>query len=217
MALWKIQQQKEFEIFGLLTTISLPYNRISMHGVRRELLDVQAQATGLPVYTVQVSEKTNAAYEDAMLLAFSKLKSKGVTHVVFGDIFLEDLKLYREQLLARVGLKCVFPLWKNDTAELAQRFLADHFKTITCCVNDLHFGEKDCGREFDADFLTNLPNGVDPCGENGEFHTFCYAGPIFKSEIRFLIGEKIYRPLEMKTDDEKISTKGFWYCDLVAL
>jgi uncharacterized protein (TIGR00290 family) len=215
MALWKMQQENEFEVVGLLTTISLPYNRISMHGVRRELLEAQAHATGLPVYTVQVSEKTNAAYEDAMLIAFAKLKSKGITHIIFGDIFLEDLRSYREQLLARAGLKCIFPLWKKNTTELAREFIDNHFKTITCCVNDVQLHETDCGKEYDEEFLKHLSPAVDPCGENGEFHTFCYAGPIFKKEIKFSIGEIIYRPLEMKTSDEKIATKGFWYCDLL--
>lgn len=215
MALWKVQQEKEFEVVGLLTTISLPYNRISMHGIRRELLDVQAHATGLPVYTVQVSEKTNAAYEDAMLIAFGKLKNRGITHIIFGDIFLEDLRNYREQLLARGGLKCVFPLWKKDTKELAESFVTSHFKTITCCVNDAQLTEQDCGKEFDSDFIRQLPSAVDPCGENGEFHTFCYAGPIYKNEIKFSIGEIVYRPLEMKTSDGANATKGFWYCDLL--
>jgi uncharacterized protein (TIGR00290 family) len=215
MALWKVQQENAFEICGLLTTISLPYNRISMHGVRRELLEAQAKATGLPVYTVQVSEKTNAAYEDAMLIAFSKLRSKGITHIIFGDIFLEDLRVYREQLLARAGLKCVFPLWKKNTKTLAQEFIDEGFKTITCCVNDAQLTQADCGKEFDAEFLKRLSPSVDPCGEHGEFHTFCYAGPVFKQEIKFTIGEIVYRPLELKTSDEKIATKGFWYCDLL--
>ena len=108
MALWKVLCEGKFEVVGLLTTISLPYNRISMHGIRRELLEEQAISTGLPVFTVQVSEKTNAAYEDAMLIAFAKLKAQGITHIIFGDIFLEDLRIYREQLLERAELKCIF-------------------------------------------------------------------------------------------------------------
>ena len=214
LALWKVLQEKEFEVGGLLTTISLPYNRISMHGVSRELLDAQANATGLPVYVAQVSEKTNIAYEDSMLIAFSKLKLSGITHIVFGDIFLEDLRSYREELLSRVGLKCIFPLWKQNTSDLAKEFISSGFKTKICCVNDAFLGENDCGKDFDPDFLKQLPANVDPCGENGEFHTFCYAGPIYKNEIKICVGEKIYRPLEMKTNDAKISTKGFWYCDL---
>jgi uncharacterized protein (TIGR00290 family) len=149
------------------------------------------------------------------LIAFTKLKNKGITHIIFGDIFLEDLRLYREQLLARAGLKCIFPLWKKNTKELAEEFITEGFKTITCCVNDAQLNEKDCGIEFDEKFLGTLSSTIDPCGENGEFHTFCYAGPIFKEEIKFSIGEKIYRPLELKTSDEKIATKGFWYCDLL--
>lgn len=215
MALWKAQQEKQFDVCGLLTTISLPYGRISMHGVRRELLEAQAAETGLPLFTAGVSEKTNDAYETAMLEAFTKLKSEGITHVVFGDIFLEDLRAYREQLLARAGLTGVFPLWKEDTAALAHRFIDSGFRTITCCVNDALLDERWCGKEFDENFLRDLPGNADPCGENGEFHTFCFAGPVFKNAIAFSKGEMVYRPLELKTSDDAVATKGFWFCDLV--
>ncbi len=215
MAFWKVQQEKKFEICGLLTTVSLPYNRISMHGVRRDLLESQANALGLPLIVAEVSEKTNEAYEEVMLDKFGKLKREGITHIVFGDIFLDDLRLYREELLAKVGLKCIFPLWKQNTIELAKEFIDSCFKTITCCVNDEFLGKKDCGKEFTKNFIEELPANVDPCGENGEFHTFCYAGPIFKKKISITIGEKVYRPLDMKTTDKIISTKGFWYCDLL--
>jgi uncharacterized protein (TIGR00290 family) len=215
MALWVVQREKQLDVRGLLTTISLPYERISMHGVRRELLEAQAAETGLPLFTAEVSEKTNDAYETAMLEVFAKLKSEGVTHVVFGDIFLEDLRAYREQLLAKAGLTGVFPLWKENTAALARRFIASGFRTITCCVNDALLIESWCGKEFDEKFLSELPGTVDPCGENGEFHTFCFSGPVFKNDVAFSKGETVYRPLELKTSDEVVSTKGFWYCDLV--
>lgn len=215
MALWRVQQEKQFEISGLLTTISLPYERISMHGVRRSLLEAQAKATGLPLYTAEVSEKTNDAYEQEMLRVFAELKKQDVTHIVFGDIFLEDLRAYRDQLLSKAGLIGLYPLWKENTNALAQSFIRNQFKTITCCVNDSLLDESWCGKFFDLEFLNALPPAVDPCGENGEFHTFCFDGPIYQQAVPFQKGEIIYRPLELKSADYKTETKGFWYCDLL--
>ena len=147
---------------------------------------------------------------ETMLL---ELKSEGIEHVIFGDIFLEDLREYRENNLAKVGMKAVFPLWKRDTKELIQQLLELGFRTITCCVNDAFLGEREVGVEIDDEFISSLPENVDPCGENGEFHTFCFEGPIFKSPIKFSIEEKVYRPLPEGTLPAG-ETKGFWYCDL---
>lgn len=215
MALWRVMQENEFEVSGLLTTISLPYERISMHGVRRSLLKAQAASIGLPLFTAEVSQKTNDEYETVMLAVFQKLKAQGVSHIIFGDIFLEDLRVYREQLLARAGLEGVFPLWKEETVELARYFLRENFRTITCCINDAKLDAAWCGKEFDEQFLDELPEDVDPCGENGEFHTFCFDGPVFKTAVAFEKREIVYRPLELKSADHTTETKGFWYCDLV--
>ena len=144
-------------------------------------------------------------------------KSRGVSFVIFGDIFLEDLRIYRETNLAKVGLKALFPLWKKDTTVLINTFLEKKFRTITCCVNDAFLGKEDVGVEIDQHFISGLPEIVDPCGENGEYHSFCFAGPIFSKPITFKRGEKIYKPLEIKTTDvcDSVSeTKGFWFCDL---
>ena len=214
-ALWRVLQEKQFEVAGLLTTISLPFDRISMHGVRRSLLERQVAATGFPLVTANVSEKTNEAYEQEMLRVFEELKQQGVSHIVFGDIFLEDLRAYRELLLAKAGLTGVYPLWKQDTKQLAEAFIGEGFKTITCCVNDALLDESWCGKSFDQKFIDELPAAVDPCGENGEFHTFCYDGPIFKKPVAFEKGELVYRPLELRSADFVTATKGFWYCDLV--
>jgi uncharacterized protein (TIGR00290 family) len=148
-----------------------------------------------------------------------KFKAEGVTKVIFGDIFLEDLRAYREGNLEKVGLHAFFPLWKENTSDLIKEFFKSGFKTITCCVNDSFLGEEHVGVEIDPDFIKNLPSTVDPCGENGEYHTFCYEGPVFKEEIKFKTGEKVYRPLEIKTTDiiSEIKTKGFWFCDLLPL
>ena len=149
-----------------------------------------------------------------------KAKSEGIETVIFGDIFLEDLKEYREKNLEKVGMKAVFPLWKKDTSMLINDFINSGFKTITCCVNDAFFNEDWVGKEIDESFILNLPKNVDPCGENGEYHTFCYEGPIFKKKINFQLGEKIYKPLMIEKEescgvDAKVNlTKGFWYCEL---
>lgn len=214
-ALWRVLQEKQFEVAGLLTTISLPFDRISMHGVRRSLLEKQAAATGFPLYTASVADKTNDAYEQEMLRVFGELKAQGVTHIVFGDIFLEDLRAYREQLLAKAGLQGVYPLWKQNTNTLAKQFIAEGFRTVTCCVNDASLDETWCGKSFDKKFLEELPANVDPCGENGEFHTFCYDGPIYRHPVAFEKGELVYRPLELRSADYVTETKGFWYCELL--
>ena len=216
LALYTVLQENNYEVIALLTTLNAQFKRVSMHGVREELLDKQAESIGLPLIKMYVSEGTNTEYEKTMEALLLQYKSKGVTKVIFGDIFLEDLRTYRENNLAKVGLKAEFPLWKRNTKELIHEFLELGFKTITCCVNDAYLNEDTVGVEIDANFIKTLPVNVDPCGENGEYHTFCFDGPLFKTPIKFLVGEKIYKPLEIKTSDLNPSaTKGFWYCELV--
>ena len=213
LALYEIQKQGEYDVRYLLTTLSEEFKRISMHGVREELLEAQAASIGIPLKKVYVAVGSNTEYEQKMEAMLLELKAEGIEHVIFGDIFLEDLREYRENNLAKVGMKAVFPLWKRDTKELINQFLDLGFRTITCCVNDAFLGEKEVGVEIDAEFISSLPANVDPCGENGEFHTFCFDGPIFKSPIKFSIGEKVYRPLPEGTLPAG-ETKGFWYADL---
>ena len=158
-----------------------------------------------------------AVYEQKMTEAVTRLKHDGFTHTAFGDIFLEDLKTYRENQLAKVELNAVFPIWKRDTSELINEFLDLGFKTIVVCANSKYFNEDFVGTVIDKNFINNLPNGVDPCGENGEFHTFCFDGPIFKNPIPFTIGEKVYREYNNpKTDNSLCESDryGVWYCDL---
>ena len=190
-----------------------------MHGVREELLDTQAESIGIPLLKVRVTEGTNNEYEKEMEKVLLKAKLEGINNVIFGDIFLEDLRLYRENNLAKVGMKGVFPIWKMDTEDLINDFVNRQFKTVVCCTNDGYLGEEWIGREIDKSFIDELPANVDPCGENGEFHTFCYDGPVFKKKIDFTIGEKVYKALEnemdnITTDTSDIKTKGFWFCDL---
>ncbi|HXL57430.1 MAG TPA: diphthine--ammonia ligase [Chitinophagaceae bacterium] len=212
--LYKVLQEQLYDVKYLLTTINGTFKRISMHGVREELLDKQAESIDIPLLKVNVYEGTNEEYEKQMEAALIKGKSQGIENVIFGDIFLEDLKLYRENNLAKVGMKGIFPLWKMDTTLLINDFINQNFKAIICCTNDGYLGEEWAGREIERSFVEQLPKNVDPCGENGEYHTFCYGGPIFKKEIQFVSGEKMYKALEIKTDDD-CTTKGFWFCDLL--
>ena len=217
-ALYQVLQDKQYEVKYLLTTINDQFQRISMHGVRESLLDLQAAAIGIPLLKVRVREGSNAEYERGMEKLLLQAKAEGVSHVVFGDIFLEDLRQYREQNLQKVGLLGVFPLWKQDTHQLINRFMADGFKTIVCCTNDAYLDERWVGRDIDASFVAELPPSVDPCGENGEYHTFCYQAPYFSRAIALTVGEKIYRPLTINTNAESSSisqTPGFWFCDLI--
>ncbi len=221
LALYRILRSGEWEICYLLSTLNGNNHRISMHGVREALLDAQAAALGIPLLKVFTYEASNVEYEKQMEAVLLQAKAEGIDQVIFGDIFLEDLRAYRENNLAKIGMKAVFPLWKEDTKELVHEFLSLGFKTITCCVNDAFLNETHVGQMIGQDFIDQLPLNVDPCGENGEFHTFCFDGPLFKQPVHFQIAEKIYRPLLMEeSNDDSVcksehQTKGFWYCELL--
>ncbi len=228
LALYKIQQSKEFEILTLLTSISQKFQRISMHGVRKELLELQAKSVGIPLTIMEVPEMpTMDSYETAMRNTLKPLVENGAETSIFGDIFLEDLREYRENKLTEVGLKGVFPLWKQPTDRLIKEFLDLGFQTITTCVNEKYLDQSFAGRIIDEDFLKDLPKNVDPCGENGEFHTFVFDGPIFSKPISFEIGETVFRKYEAPKkedsedcfqDDHKKEDPyafGFWFTDLI--
>jgi uncharacterized protein (TIGR00290 family) len=218
--LHKVLLEGQFDVKYLLTSINYHFKRVSMHGVREELLDAQADSIGLPLLKVWVKEGTNEEYEKQMNEVLLQAKSEGIGHVIFGDIFLEDLRAYRESNLAKVGMKAIFPLWQMNTHELVAHFIDLQFRTVLCCTNDGYLGEDWVGREIDRSFIEELPHPVDPCGENGEYHTFCYEGKIFKKKINFSIGEKVYKAIAIKQANDSIctsniSTKGFWFVDLV--
>lgn len=216
LCLYEVLKAGDFEVSYLLTTLNANYKRISMHGVQETLLEEQARAIGITLKKVYVSEGSNEEYERNMEKLFLEVKAEGIEHVIFGDILLEDLREYREANLAKVGLKATFPLWQRNTGEVVNTFLSLGFKTITCCVSE-ELGEEMVGVKIDSVFLESLPQHVDPCGENGEFHTFCYDGPIFKSKLEFAIGTKVFKSLELRKNDNQdcIKPKGFWYCDLI--
>ena len=193
-ALYELQKRKDIQIAGLFTTVTDEYDRVSMHGVRRELLHRQAAAIGLPLREIGITKNaSNDEYEIKMRQLLVEAQAEGVTSVVFGDIFLEDLRKYREEKLAQLGMHAIFPLWKRNTRALVGDMLRLGFKAIVTCVDTQVMGQEFSGRVVDQHFLEDLPEKIDPCGENGEFHTFAYAGPIFQQPIGFEIGEKVLR------------------------
>lgn len=202
MALRVLRQHNGLRVAALLTTVTEGYERISMHGVRRELLLRQARAIGLPLQEVRIPPQcVNPIYEARMRDAMLAQKAAGVRCVAFGDIFLQDLREYRERNLALVEMSAIFPIWKCDTRELAQEFCALGFRAIAVCIDSNKLSCEFAGREVDESFFRDLPEGVDPCGENGEFHTFVYDGPIFSNAIAVERGEVVERD-------------GFYFCDL---
>ena len=215
LALYHLQRDKGYQVDCLLTSVNAAHDRVSMHGLRREFMLAQAGALGLPLMTIELPEQPDMAlYESKMGEAVSSLKAAGYTHAVFGDIFLEDLRRYREQKLATLGLGAVFPLWQRDTSELMREFIALGFKAIVVCVNTDVLDASFAGRLIDESFLAELPPAVDPCGENGEFHTFCFAGPIFRHEIAFKLGEKVLREYPAPAGGGSRHA-GFCFCDVI--
>lgn len=194
MALHRIQMTRELDVVCLLTTVTDRFHRVSMHGVREQLLDLQAKSLGYPIEKVQIPYPCpNEIYEEKMRNALSRWKGQGVSHVIFGDLFLEDIRKYREEKLSQIDLKPVFPLWHENTEALAQEIIQVGFRGLVTCVDSRKLDTRFAGRQFDESFLKDLPAGIDPCGENGEFHTFVYAGPIFKEPISVVPGELVLR------------------------
>ena len=223
LALYHILNDKHYSVEKLLTNINGIYNRISMHGVREALLLQQADAIGIPLQKLVLSEQPSMVeYEQFMTEAMAQLHKEKFSHSVFGDIFLEDLKIYREKQLTKVPMTAVFPIWKRDTKELIHEFIDLGFKTIVVCVNEKYLNKSFCGRIIDESFIKDLPGNVDVCGENGEFHTFVFDGPIFKYPVAFTKGEIIYRKYAApKRDDDRcfqqmpVADYGFYFCDLL--
>ena len=192
MSLYELRRNKQYEIVGLLTTVTQGYDRISMHGVRRILLEQQAESVGVPLKKILIPKAyNNEIYERLMAEEMEQLKRESVFLVAFGDIFLQELKDYREYNLAKVGMKGIFPVWKRDSRELVESFIKLRFKSIITTCDPRVIGEEFCGRVIDKRFLSELPASVDPAGENGEFHSFTFNGPIFKQPVSFNVGEKV--------------------------
>ena len=222
LALYLLQQQKKYSVEKLVTTIDSQTSRISIHGLRKELLVKQAQSLKIPLHIISFSGNVPLGnYNIKMEQEMEILRAEGFGVSVFGDIFLEDLKEYRERQLQKVGLEAVFPLWKRNTSELMGFFIDSGFRAITVSINANLLDKSFCGRVIDRQFLKDLPEGVDPCGENGEFHTFVFDGPIFRRPISFQKGEnsEVIFSSQEKEDDEKSSEQKwstrFWNCDLL--
>ena len=202
LALYEIQKSSNYRVAALLTTMTREYDRISMHGVRRALLEKQAANLGLPLLQVLISKgANNEEYEMKMAQAFNQRREDGLDSVIFGDLFLEDIRAYREQFLARHKMKGLYPVWQRNTTELIKEFIELGFKAVLTCVDSKTLDKSFAGKTIEEDFLSLLPANVDPCGENGEFHTFVYDGPNFTQPVEFSIGETTLRD-------------GFWFCDL---
>lgn len=191
-ALFRILKNPKYNVGGLLTSVNAANKRISMHGVSLDLLQKQAENIGLPLHLLQLPESTDMEnYNDLMKQTMQQFSDDGFTISAFGDIFLEDLRVYREKQLSEIGWDAVFPLWGENTLDLVREFISLGFKTRVCAINNQYLGSEFLGRDIDEDFIKSLPSNVDPCGENGEFHTFVYEAPIFKNNIEIKNGEVV--------------------------
>ncbi|MFX0186895.1 MAG: diphthine--ammonia ligase [Candidatus Hodarchaeota archaeon] len=194
LALYYLLLEKKYEVKTLLTTVSADYNRISIHGVRRKLLEKQSQSIGIPVHIISLpKDVSNNEYEEIMRNEMIKFKTQQVKNVAFGDVFLEDIREYRESNLYKIGMNTIFPLWGIHSKVLAKKFIDLGFRAIITCVDSTVLEYPFVGQFFDDDFLSSIPSNVDPCGENGEFHTFVFDGPIFSYPIQFEKGEVVFR------------------------
>jgi len=202
-ALHVLRQQGGYEITGLITTINSAFDRVAMHGTRRELVEMQAEAAGIPLVKAPLPWPcSNADYEAAMKTVCDRALSEGVTAIAFGDLFLADIRAYREQQLQGTGLNPLFPLWQIPTDQLARQMIHGGLRAKLVCVDPKQLDPKFTGRDFDLALLSQLPPAVDPCGENGEFHSFVYAGPMFSRDLPVATGEIVLRD-------------GFSYCDVL--
>jgi len=203
ISLYEIQKSKRYKIVSLLTTITKDYDRVSMHGVPRTLVEEQAYSLGLPIEEVFISKSaSNEEYDSKMREILTRFKQAGVSSVVFGDVFLAGVKKYREDNLSKLGMMPIFPIWGRDTAELTRSFIALGFQAVITCVDSRLLDKSFVGRMLDKHFLAELPPNVDPGGENGEFHSFVFDGPIFNERISYKLGERVLRD-------------SFYFCDLL--
>jgi uncharacterized protein (TIGR00290 family) len=204
LALQRVLDGGEYEPVTLLTTVNPEYERVVMHGVRRELIEAQADALNLPLHAIELpASPNNDLYNQVMSDAMNHWKARGVHHVMFGDIWLEDVKQYRDERLKLAQMTGVFPVWGDDVHALAQEFLNRGFASVAACVDTEQLDASFAGRVLDESFFRDLPDSVDPCGERGEFHSFVFRAPMFRRELKIATGEKVLR------------AERFMYCDLL--
>lgn len=214
LALYHLKKIDLFDVDLLFTTISKDNNRVSMHGLHKDLLQAQADAIGLPLELLELPDSPEmTTYNQLMQEKMDKLKSKGYKHTAFGDIFLEDLRAYREKQLSKMGIKAHFPLWKKDTKQLMKDFLSLGFKAVVVSANAKWFDPTVFGQAITQAWVDDLPEEVDACGENGEFHTFCFDGPIFKNPIPIKFGKSVKKSYPNPSDNNKFID--FWFGDLL--
>jgi uncharacterized protein (TIGR00290 family) len=221
LALWHARLQ-DINVQALLTSVNHVHDRISMHGVRRSLLQAQATSLQLPLHTIELPEQPDMKeYEEKVSIVCDSFKKDGFSHAIFGDIFLQGLRDYRETQLARKNIKVIFPIWKIDSKDLVDEFISLGFKAVIVCVNTKFLDKSFCGRLIDQSFVNDLPSAVDPCGENGEFHSFVFDGPIFRSPIEFNKGEIVYKEYKAPLDENREChttrhpVTGFHFIDLL--
>lgn len=214
-ALWRVKSEGRYEVVALLTTVNRDTRRSTMHGIPMALLRVQAERIGLPLHAVELKPEGGMAdYAEAMRQAVERFRLQGVTHFIFGDIFLHDVRRYREEQLAPLGVEVVEPLWGESSEEVMRRFLASGLRTIVVTTMADGLGEAAVGRVVDEDFVGSLPQGMDPNGENGEYHTFCYDGPIFSEPVPFRLGEPFSKSYDIRLDDGSTATYTYCMADL---
>lgn len=216
-ALLRAMRSETYEITALLTTVNGQTERSTMHGIPLPLLRAQAARIGIPLHEVALAPDGGMAdYSGAMRLAATHFRDKGVTHFLFGDIFLHDVRRYREQQLAPLGITVVEPLWGRSSEAVIRDFLATGLRTVVVTTMADSLGPDAVGRLIDRDFIDSLPEGVDPNGENGEYHTFCYDGPIFRTPVPYRLGEPFRRSYDVRRDDGTVRTYAYWFADLKA-
>ena len=216
LSLHHILQNNEYEVEHLLTSLNDSFKRVSMHGVREELLDQQAENIGINLVKLRLAETVSMEeYQAKMAETISPLINSGVEYSIFGDIFLEDLRKHREDRLEEINMKGVFPLWKRPSLELLDEFWDLGFRTIVVAINGDQLDKSFCGRILDRDFVKDLPPTVDPCGENGEFHTFVFEAPYFKEFIKFELGETVDKTYNFKNSDSDDLTSTYFFTDLI--
>lgn len=214
MSLFKLRQNDDIDVAYLITTFTKPYKRVSMHGIREALIEKQAKSIGIPLIKIWLPELPSMEpYETELTKALTNLKQNGIDHYAFGDIFLEDIKKYRENLLTKIGVNCLFPIWNLPTSELVNDFIQKGFQAKIVALSAKKLDKRFAGLNFDNQFLESLPTEIDPCGENGEFHTFVFDGPIFSKPINFELGEIKLKDYA-KGKNNGMDTK-FWFIDLV--
>lgn len=214
-ALWKVMQSDEYEIIALLTTVNGSTNLSTMHNIPVELLKVQSEHIGIPLEVVKLKPAgTMLDYNEAMRQAVESFQAKGVSSFIYGDIFLDDIRSYREQQLSPYGIEVVEPLWGKTSQEIIESFLRTGLETVVVTTMENGLGKEAIGRRINRDFINSLPPDCDPNGENGEYHTFCYGGPIYTSPIRFSLGKPFKKSFDIRMEDGKMQTYSYWFVDL---